>query len=140
MNCLTRRNRKFLQAYEPAVTKEVIFPVSQDMEPDFELESAWGAKGHVTSSADPNTSLGEGQTIVAPGSQDISSPMGKGDRHGMEMDSGLGGRGIDTGQLDMSRQEQSVGLHRSVRANKGKTSWFKDCVIGSELESIGDHM
>ena len=72
------------------------------------------------SSADPSTSPGEGQTIAAPGSQDISSPMGKGDRHGMEMDSGLEGRGIDTGQLDMSRQEQSVGLHRSVRATKVK--------------------
>ena len=32
-NHLTRRNRKFLQAYEPAVTKEIIFLVSQDMEP-----------------------------------------------------------------------------------------------------------
>ena len=96
-------------------------------------------KGHVTSSADPNTSLGEGQTIAAPGSQDISSPVVKGDSHGTEMNSSLGGRGIDTGQLDMSHQEQSVRLRHSVRANKGKTSWFKDCVIGSELESIGDH-
>ena len=38
---LTRRNRKFLRAYEPAFTqKEVIIPVSQDVEPEFELESA----------------------------------------------------------------------------------------------------
>ena len=139
-NCLNRRNRKFLQDYKPAITqKEIIVPVSQDVEPEFELESAWGAKGHVTSSADPNTSLGDGQTIAAPGSQDIPSPVVMGDSHGTEMDSSLGGRGIDTGQLDMSCQEQSVGLRRSVRANKGKTSQFKDCITGSELESIGDH-
>ena len=46
---------------------------------------------------------------------------------------------MDTGQLDTSSQEQSGGLHRSVRANKGKTSWFKDCITGSELQSIRDH-
>merc|ERR1711867_46602 len=41
-NRLTRRNRKILRAYEPAFTqKEVIVPVSQDVEPEFELESAW---------------------------------------------------------------------------------------------------
>ena len=106
----------------------------------FELESAWEAKGHVTSSADPNTSLGDGQTNAVPGSQDISSPVVKGDSHGMEMNSSLGGRGVETGQLDPSRQEQSVGLRRSVRANKGKTSRFKDCITRSELESIGDYM
>ena len=92
----------------------------------------------MTSSADPNTSLGEDQTIAAPGSQDIYSPVVKGDSHGIEMVSGLGGRGIDTGQLDMSREEQSVGLCHSVRANKGKTSRFKDCITGNKLESIGD--
>ena len=43
----------------------------------------------MTSSADLNTSLGEDQTIAAPGSQDISSPAVKGDSHGMEMNSGL---------------------------------------------------
>ena len=41
-NRLTRRNRKFLRAYEPAFKqKEVIIPVSQDVEPEFEL----GAEG-----------------------------------------------------------------------------------------------
>ena len=54
------------------------------------------------------------------------------------MDISLGGRGVDTGQLDTSSQEQSGGLHRSVRANKGKTSRFKDCITEGKLESIGD--
>ena len=106
LNRLTRRNRKFLRAYEPAlIQKEVIVPVIQDMEPEFELELVWGAKGHMTSSADPNTSLGDSQTNAVPGSQDISSPIVKGDSQGMEMDISLGGRGVDTGQLDISSQE-----------------------------------
>ena len=55
------------------------------------------------------------------------------------MKSGLGVRGSETSQLDTPSQEQSGGLRHSVRVNKGKTSHFKDCITGSELESIGDH-
>ena len=43
---LTWRNTKFLWAYKPALTqKELIVTVSQDVDPEFELESAWEAKG-----------------------------------------------------------------------------------------------
>ena len=34
-------------------------------------------------------------------------------------------------------QTQDVGLRRSSRANKGKTTRFKDCVTGEELEALG---
>ena len=54
------------------------------------------------------------------------------------MDSGLGRRGSETSQLDTPSQKQSGGLGHPVRANKCKTSRFKDCITGSELESIGD--
>ena len=34
-------------------------------------------------------------------------------------------------------QTQDVGLRRSSRANKGKTTRFRDCVTGEELEALG---
>ena len=66
---------------------------------------------------------------------------GKGDSHdshGMDLDSSLGGRGFKTVQLDIPSQSQNVGLRPSTRAGKGKTSQFKDCITGSELDKIGE--
>ena len=105
------------------------------------LDSAWGARGHVTQSADSNTGPGGGLTDVVPGTQDTTSLDGKGDghdSHGVDLDSSLRGRGFETVQSDISSQSQNVGLCRSTRASKGKTSRYKDCITGSELDEIGE--
>ena len=86
--------------YVPALEQEESrFPHSQDMEMECELDSAWGARGHVTSAADSNTGPGDGLTDVVPGTQDTTSLVGKGDSHDshrVDLDSSLGGRGLET--------------------------------------------
>lgn len=138
-NRLTRRNRRFLRAYVPALEQEESrVPHRQDMEMECELDSAWGARGQ---SADSNTGPGGALTDVVPGTQDTTSLDGKGDSHdshGVDLDSSLGGRGLETVQSDTSSQSQNVGLRRSTQASKGKTSQYKDCITGSELDEIGE--
>ena len=117
---------RFLWAYVPAFKEdESRFPHSQDTEMECELDSAWGTRGHITQSADSNTGPGGGLTDVVPGTWDITSLDGKGDSHdshGVDLDSSLGGRGLETVQSDTSSQSQNFGLRRSTRANKGEMS------------------
>ena len=109
---------RFLRAYVPAFKEEESrFPHSQDTEMECELDSAWGARGHVTQSADFNTSPGGGLTDVVPRTQDTTPLDGKGDNHDsheVDLDSSLGRRGFETGQLDTPSQLQNVGLRCST--------------------------
>ena len=72
-----------------------------------ELDSALGARGQVTQSAESNTSRGGTLTDVVPGTQDTTPLDGQGDNHdshGLDLNSSLGGRGLETGQSDTSSQ------------------------------------
>ena len=102
-----------------------MIPHSLDLDKEGELDSAWGVRGHVTQSADSNTGPGGALTDVVPGTQDTTSLDSKGDSHdshGVDLDSSLGGRGLETVQSDTSSQSQYVGLRRSTQASKGKNS------------------
>ena len=67
-NRLTKRNRKFLRAYIPAFEQEESrFPHDQEVERECELDSAWGAMGHRTQSADSETGPGEEHIDTLPG-------------------------------------------------------------------------
>ena len=44
----------------------------------------------------------------------------------------------DHSQARASSQTQGVGLRRSSRSTKGKTTRFDDYAIGEELEALGD--
>ena len=95
----------------------------------------------MTQLANSNSGPGGGLTDVVPGTQDIPSLDGKGDSHdshGVDLESSLGGRGLETVQSDTSSQSQNVGLRCSTQAGKGKTSRYKDCITGSEFDKIGE--
>ena len=103
-----------------------------------ELDSAWGARGHVTQSADSNIGPGEGHTDTVPGTQDDTAQDSQYDSQGVNPDNSPGGRGFEIEQPDVSSHPQNVGLRRSSRAGKGRTSRFRDCITGSELDEIGE--
>ena len=124
---LTRRNRRFLRAYVPAFEKEESgFPYSQDIDMGCESDSAWGARGHVTRSADSNNDPGGGPTDIGNGTQDTTFLDSQDDSQGADLDNSFGGRDFETGQSDTSSHSPNVELRRSTRSNRGKTSRFKD--------------
>ena len=149
-NRLTRRNRKFLRAYKPAVTQDrLLVTDGQGVEKEQELESAWGAREHVLPSSDstytkcngpPMTGAQGLPAYLGHGTPEIFSPgMNEGSQQ-LAVDGEPGGRSLVGVQPAMPGQAQDAGLRRSSRTNRGKTSRFKDCVTGKELETLEDDL
>ena len=112
---LTRKNRKFLRAYIPAIEEEESgFPYSQDIGMVREVDSAWGARGQMTQSADTNDGPGGGPTDSGTGTQDTTPPDSQNDSQGAELNNSIGGRDLETGQSDTSGDSRKVGLYRST--------------------------
>ena len=124
-NRLTRRNRRFLRAYTPAATQErMIVPAEQWDERGRDIESAWGARDQVLPSSDSIFPTDRSQVLPVTDqeptphlSQDYDQP---------------------SVQPAVPNQTQSIGLRRSSRSTRGKTTRFDDCVTGEELEALGD--
>ena len=124
-NRLMRRNRRFLRAYTPAATQErMIVPVEQRDEKDRDIESAWGTRDHVLPSSDSISPTDSSQMLPATDREPIFT---KSQDHSQP-----------SVQPTIPSQTQGVGLRRSSRSTKGKTTRFDDCVTGEELEALGD--
>ena len=146
-NRLTRRNRKFLRAYEPAATQERLVVSEEhcrDKEPD--VESAWGAGEYVLPSSDSTNArriispTDSSQTVPADAGHETRRSLSPGlrdDVQGVNPAGQIGERSLVNVQPTVPGQTQDVGLRRSSRANKGKTTKFRDCVTGEELEALG---
>ena len=66
------------------------------------------------------------------------SPGLRDDVQGVNPAGQIGERSLVNVQPTVPGQTQDVGLRRSSRANKGKTTKFRDCVTGEELEALGN--
>ena len=145
---LTRRNnRKFLRAYEPAATQERLVVSEEhcrDKEPD--VESAWGAGEYVLPSSDSTNArriispTDSSQMVPAEAGHETRRSLSPGlrdDVQGVNPAGQIGERSLVNVQPTVPGQTQDVGLRRSSRANKGKTTKFRDCVTGEELEALG---
>ena len=117
---LTKRDRKLLRICIPAIESKL--PHNQDIDVECEVDSAWGARGQMTQSADSKDDLGGGPTYSGTGSQDAAPPDSQIDSQEMELGNSLGGRDLETGQSDISNDPWEIGLRRST---EGKTSRFK---------------
>ena len=91
---------------------------------DKDIESDWGARDHVLPSSDSISPTDSSQMLqstdrepILPKSQVHSQP---------------------SVQPVAPSQTQGVGLRRSSRSTRGKTTRFDDCVTGEELEALGD--
>ena len=101
-NRLIRRDRKLLRAWAPALEQEGLWPPhSPDGGSNDESDSAWGARGHGTWSADPNNesdeTVTEGQTRATVATE-------------------------ETPRLKAPNSPQKVDRRRSSRASEAKTS------------------
>lgn len=128
-NRLTRRNRRFLRAYVPAATQErMIIPIEQGGEEGPDVESAWGARDHMLPSSD-STSL---QHITPPTASSQMLPATA--QEGLPPDAN--DYSLPNGQTTAPSQTQDVELRRSSRSTRGRTTRFKDCVTGEDLEAL----
>ena len=88
----SRGNRKFLRAVVPAMEKKGSrFPHDQDTGMEREIDSAWGARGHRTQSADSNDGPGGGPTDGGAETRDAAPPDSQDDSYGAELIVDLGG-------------------------------------------------
>ena len=102
----------------------MIVPVEHQYAKDKDTESAWGARDHVLPSSDSTFPTDNSQMLPLIGREPTLS---KSQDHSQTSVQPLA-----------SSQTQGVGLRRSWRSTRGKTTRFDDCVTGEELESLGD--
>ena len=106
----------------------MIIPVEQGGEEEPEVESAWGARDHMLPSSD-STSV---QHITPP---TASSQMLPATAH-ETFPPGANKNSLPYGQPTVPSQTQDVELRRSSRSTRGKTTRFKDCMTGEDLEAL----
>ena len=117
-NRLTRRNRRFLRAYDPPAGLQFRIP-----------------------SALPETSLNKGAGDVGRGHVQVDDaqrqPLGDvsaEDERDMPTAEENGPSVCDTNGDSCAPQAEEIGLRRSARSNKGKSTRLKDFVTGMEYE------
>ena len=125
-NRLTRRNRKFLRAYEPGLENKL--NVRNDKYARTPLVSDWGAEGYIPSSSDmvdvPQ------QPVLREDDGQITEQQ-----HVDERDHVTPGTEVSKDDI-VSRTEPVTIPRRSARSSKGKTSKFDDYVTGQGVEDI----
>ena len=91
MNRVSRRTRKLVWAGAP-VTEEMGSGVlcGQDIGGGYEVDSAWGARGHMTHSADSSEGAGVGPTEDGTRTRDATPPDRQKDDYGAEPVKGPG--------------------------------------------------
>ena len=140
-NRLTRRNRRFLRAYKPAVSYDPVPHVAIDEDIGEAPGSDWGARDVVT------RSQASGPLSSAPG-ESVVPPMIVDDDSALLEDSNSGSRDV-VDEAEPSVDVPVVSPRRTVpvsetivrksgRANKGKTLRFEDYIVGQELDGVGD--
>ena len=140
-NRLTRRNRRFLRAYKPAVSYDPVPHVAIGEDIGEAPGSDWGARGVVT------RSQASGPLSSAPG-ESVVPPMIVDDDSALLEDSNSGSRDV-VDEAEPSVDVPVVSPRRTVpvsetivrksgRANKGKTLRYEDYVVGQELDGVGD--
>ena len=130
-NRLTRRNRRFLRAYKPAVSYDPLPNVTVDE--DVLPEPDWGARG-VNSGSKPLSSS-PGEHIVPPGVEDDGFPLMEDSGRSLQEDS------VPSNPVASPRPNKSVpraAVRKSERASRGKTSRFDDFITGQGLEGVGE--
>ena len=137
-NRLTRRNRRFLRAYKPAVSYDLVPNVNMDE--DEIPEPDWGARG-VGNRSKPSEPLssGPGEHVVPPAVVSDSLPSLENSSRRLQDD--------NAGETMPCIPDRSPGptvpvsktvVRKSARANRGKTSRFEDFITGQGLEGIGE--
>ena len=88
---ISRRNRKFLRADVPAMEeKGSRLPYDQDIGMECEADSAWGARGHMTQSADSNNGPGGGSMDGGAQTRDAAPPDSQKNSYGAKSVNGPG--------------------------------------------------
>ena len=109
---ISRRNRKFLRADVPAMEEEGSrFPYGQDIGMQREIDSAWGARGHRTQSADSNDGPGGGPADGGTESWDAAPPNSRNDSYGAELAIGLEGGDLYGGLDDVTQVVELGGIN-----------------------------
>ena len=112
-NRLTRKNRKFLRAYVPALEEEEpSVPYGRDIETDREEASAWGARGQRNQSADSHI---DDTTDSDTRTQDTNPPENQDVRNGADLNNSVGERNPETDRPDTPSHSQKLGPQCSTR-------------------------
>ena len=136
-NRLTRRNRRFLRAYKPAVSYDPVPNIAMDE--DEVPEPDWGARG-IGNRSKPGEPLSSGpdEHVVPPGTVADSTPLVENSSRRLQDDAG------GTMPCTPVRSPGPIApvlksvIRKSERANRGKTSRFEDFITGQGLEGIGE--
>ena len=100
-NRLIRRDRKLLRASVLALGEDGSRSThSLDRDSEGESDSAWGARGHMTWSADPNMEPGETVGVKRTWATTATK---------------------ETSRTEAAKSPKEIGRHRPVRVSKGKT-------------------
>ena len=150
-NRLTRRNRKFLRMYEPALTKDnLIVPEDNNTNVnEKEPESAWGARRIISPLPDsvsdrrgfkPNATDNARRIPPSDATENVQLLP--------NLDVNVDRRIVIPNASESNSRtvnirptvtpQESVGLRRSSRVNEGTTSRFKDYITGDDMEALED--
>ena len=152
-NHLTRRNRRFLRAYKPAVSYDPVCPVASHEDdlpgPD------WGARGvtdHNRSGGTLSSAPGEnylqsqggidrdvhGTNLSSVPEENSEHPVSEGTNWPVTRDimsktlpSRVGGPALGSPTVPAT-------VRRSARSTKGRSSRLQDYITGQELENLGE--
>ena len=117
---LTRRDRKFLWIDIPATDSRS--PYGQDIDMEWKVDSAWGARGRMTQSADSSDGLGGGPMYGDTGTQDAASQDSQFDSQEIELGNNLGGGSVGAERSNTLDDPRRAGLRHSA---EGRTHRVK---------------
>ena len=101
---------------------ESILLYRQDMGMDRKVDSAWGARGQMTHSADSNDGLGGDLTNDGTGTRDDAPPDSQSDDQGAWLCNSLRGRDLGTRQSGIGNVLRKIGPYRSVKGNMSRAA------------------
>ncbi len=109
---LARRGRKSLWIDIPAT--DVQSPCGQDRDMEWKVDSAWGARGRMTRSADSSEGLDGGSMYGDIGTQDAASQDSRFDGQEVELGNNLGGGSVGAERPNTSDDPRRTGLHHTA--------------------------